>query len=537
MPERISKPLGEYAAQILRPIPGSNHVTIGSGYAVSPGRILTALHCVIGDGAVPSGLPVKVRVRLVGDGLLELPKDRWSSPEATLIWPPPGTRVSELDLAILEVAPADCSDLLRNAPRTVIYACKETLGCWGSGFALWQQDRDASGQVIASRNHPITGKLTPVQQVNAMPAPFNVDSACPPEAEPWIGAQAKEPWGGQSGTVLFSEEYNVAVAVVARVQPSRERGLLRATTFSSVARDPDFLEKAGLEKAILNDKMLRYRADTEKSVLYFLHLLDRSEQMGGFERKLASFAPPERCPVVLLPIVGRGRDVPENVVTRLEFELCRRFPNRQAAYRCIRFVPNPGGKQSAEAGAQAVLEEIGKALQVPFAGAGFPADALAKALAQGNLPRAFHTNIAKADEFERAVEALAIVMRHLAAAGPCETPVLLLICVPAQNADGARSSDPLAAALIERLKSLVAQHAGAIECAELPPLGYCNRDDLAGWGELIVEDGWCSPPVNFVDLMEMTLTDNDFLRKQQHACSLDGFSFECARNAILTIRA
>jgi hypothetical protein len=442
--------------------------------------------------------------------------------------------VSELDLAILEVAPADCSDLLRNAPRTVIYTCEEPLSCSGSGFALWQQDRDASGQVIASRNHLITGKLTPVEQVNAMPAPFNVDSACPPEEEPWIGAQAKEPWGGQSGTVLFCEEYHVAVAVVARVQPSRERGLLRATTFSSVARDLEFFERAGIEKPILKKNSLRRRAEDEESALYFLHLLGRGDQTRGLETKFDSFTPPERCPIVLLPIVGRERDVPLALAPRMEYELCRRFSKRQAAYRCIRFVPNPGGKQSAEAGAQAVLEEIGKALQVPFTEAGFPADALAKALAQGNLPRAFHTNIAKPAEFDRAVEALAIVMRHLAPAGPCETPVVLLICIPAQETDGERISDPVASALIERLKSLVAQHAGAIECAELPPLGYCNRDDLRDWNQLIIEEG-CFPPKHFRERMEMKLRDDDFLRKQEHAYSLDAFSYLCASDVIVLV--
>jgi hypothetical protein len=81
----------------------------GSGYLISPNRILTALLCVIDNDVVPDNGPIECRVRPVGAGLLTGPEKSWELYRAILLWPPPGTPRSYLDVAILGVDDADAS--------------------------------------------------------------------------------------------------------------------------------------------------------------------------------------------------------------------------------------------------------------------------------------------------------------------------------------------------------------------------------------------------------------------------------------------
>src|SRR5438477_5868005 len=99
MPHPIPRFQDDFVVHILQGSRGTGRP--GSGYLISPNRVLTALHCVIDGEIVPDGEPIKCRIRPVGEGLSTGPEEAWPFLPASLLWPPPGASRSSLDIAVL----------------------------------------------------------------------------------------------------------------------------------------------------------------------------------------------------------------------------------------------------------------------------------------------------------------------------------------------------------------------------------------------------------------------------------------------------
>src|SRR5690348_13160318 len=124
----------QYAVEIR--IPLSNDARVGSGYLIAPGRILTALHVIVGslESAHTVVVPSDIKIRAYGDfleafgDLIDIDVSRaltaiqeraagdflWRP--ARLAWPRPGQAIPRLDLAILEVGKADRLKRVASAP-------------------------------------------------------------------------------------------------------------------------------------------------------------------------------------------------------------------------------------------------------------------------------------------------------------------------------------------------------------------------------------------------------------------------------------
>ena len=215
---------GKYAVEIR--IPFGSDVRVGSGYLIAPGRILTALHVVIGalDDGHTATAPAEINVRAYGDFLdafgdlvgMDISRtfeairrkanDDFLWRTAKLTWPRLGRTLPRLDLAILEVRQQHRLKRVAEAPTVDWLSPERDVPCTATGFPVWACTRTADGAAM-SKPIPVTADLNlGLPRIGAMRDLTVTRSKPTMEAD----------WQGLSGTVFLHEESGQVIGVASK---------------------------------------------------------------------------------------------------------------------------------------------------------------------------------------------------------------------------------------------------------------------------------------------------------------------------------
>jgi hypothetical protein len=482
----------------------------GSGYLISPNRVLTALHCVIDGDLVPDEGPVQCRIRPVGEGLLTGPEETWELRPAVLLWPPPGWKRSTLDIAVLGI---DDQHATPDVLPVVTYVPKEVRACRGSGFPLWKQQLDKQGKVIGTKNYSIRGKLDPSQIIDSVTNPFMIDNGCP---------RRSEEWKGQSGTVLFDQDDHVAVAVVVerfddadncQIGAIHLRHLVDTATDTPERRrlKQSFWDIARLPPPIVTTGDLRKRINEAKSPRSYVHLFNRYQHIQQFDRSFAPLGNAQALPPIVVPIVGRRRDEILEMVRRFEVELSKRYPQRGASYRPISNPVKNGNGPTAESIARSFIEGLATALGIPPPTAlDSPIREFATAIQRAYTPRAFRVEIrVAAPNSEAFIAGLRSAIPRLADFGRTDTPIIIFICVIATDSEGEVTQCDKAILATRQIAEAVTALTHNVEWIQLDPLKNCEADEVEAWSNRLAGEEWCDVPPFFSELVLHKLYPND----------------------------
>jgi hypothetical protein len=191
----------------------SGKVQIGSGYLVTPNRILTARHCLIDS---TSGLPAKsVRVRRLSDGAVFQ-----SSPKRDS---------RAFDLAVLGVSVERREDLEPiQYCRTDRTKSGELTNCEAIGFPRWQYD--SINKTISSTEIHGVIRVTEDKGIGFFVLRDPTLSGVRLEKQ----NDATSEWGGLSGSLVFVD--GKALGVVVEHHPRQGQTAMRVLPFSRIAR-------------------------------------------------------------------------------------------------------------------------------------------------------------------------------------------------------------------------------------------------------------------------------------------------------------
>jgi len=321
---------------------GGGRIRSGSGYVIGPGRILTALHVLIGqsqtlsrDGKVV--LPGAIEVRAHGDFIVQLDVNtdrafdrvraaadgdyRWQP--ATLLWPAENSVVPRFDIAVLQVELAKALKHIAAPPPILCLEPPDAdVSCRATGFAKWTEVRTREGFELGNPC-TVTGTLTTGAERYGSCRAFTVVNASPIKAEEWAGL---------SGSAFFDTEHRSLVGLASEVRSSATNNGLWVTRIADLkqADFPDFWAAAGLSLSRgVPVPVTRCSHLPPHEPRDNIHLFDRSPQI---DTVLDVFQPPDQpltdfdpardpqLPLVFF-ISGRIGDLPAEMVRRLREEL------------------------------------------------------------------------------------------------------------------------------------------------------------------------------------------------------------------------
>jgi eukaryotic-like serine/threonine-protein kinase len=224
----------------------------GAGFVVSPGRILTALHVLLGDNRlselrVPT-VPTEIRVRSLGDLLdhigdvRDIDPDaaarkydtrthgdhRWA--EATMIWPDVGARFPRFEFAVLEVANTRNLRVLRDSPSLLVTEASDGESCRAVGFPSWSSQDLKDGSTIVDPS-VVHATIKRGGSIFRSTTEIHIESGAP---------ETREEWSGLSGAALTSKVSKALVGIVSLARNAKGNDVLAATLLSDVAADDAF---------------------------------------------------------------------------------------------------------------------------------------------------------------------------------------------------------------------------------------------------------------------------------------------------------
>lgn len=224
----------------------------GAGFVISPGRILTALHVLLGETRLSelrvSPAPTGVRVRSLGD-LLDHTGDirdidpgaaaarydtqthgdhRWA--EATMIWPEVGARIPRFEFAVLAVANTRNLRVLRDSPSLLVTDASDGEACRAVGFPSWSSQNLEDGSTIVDPN-VVHATIKRGGSIFRSTTEIHIESGAP---------EKREEWSGLSGAALTSRTSKALVGIVSLARSAKGNDVLAATLLSDVAADDAF---------------------------------------------------------------------------------------------------------------------------------------------------------------------------------------------------------------------------------------------------------------------------------------------------------
>lgn len=228
----------------------------GSGYQIAPGRILTALHVVLGQDPpemIPDGAGAEVR--LFGDIIEAIPRRElgWNHAanqaalakrklpwhQARLAWPRAGTPSRATDIALLEVADPEQIQIVP-PDRLRIPSRQREDQCFAGGFPGFRAENRSDSAIWEF--YQFKGELNP--------APRRSDGARYVDVASLVLPDDVDGWRGMSGAALWlDDEDGVALlgvmhALVGQLELNNQ--LLYWPLDSVDPRDPDFWQLTGL---------------------------------------------------------------------------------------------------------------------------------------------------------------------------------------------------------------------------------------------------------------------------------------------------
>jgi hypothetical protein len=308
------------AVAIVVPASSGRPARRGSGYMISPGLVLTALHVVIGDGFVPDPPAPSCQIRVLADitGLRE----------AKLVWPPPETRIEECDVALLQVIGAPTAQERLWTPPPVLET-RLAFGAMGCGQPEFVRSiRNVENPANAFKT--FYGRVQDRENAYSVEAEFVLDDQRYPDASEWRGA---------SGSVLFDQASNAIFGVLVKADHSGYESLsgdvprtLLFETLAEYAKRPEF--KKIIELSI-DSKSGRASSPglRQETISKTKDLLPQLDRIGQVNRLKLAFtpAPPDLKPVAL---IGRMReyDRPELFIKTVSKHLAKTYASRRERY-------------------------------------------------------------------------------------------------------------------------------------------------------------------------------------------------------------
>ena len=223
----------------------------GSGIVISPCRILTALHVIVGDVELTSGQPTvappTVKVRSLGDlydhvgdvrnvNLAEATRIfderaggdyRWL--EASLIWPNIGSKAPRLELAILGVPNCDGFRVLKESAPLKVAEAIDGEECRALGFPFWASRALSNGKVTVDTS-VIHATIKRGSAIYSSMSELHVSSGSPDD---------REKWRGMSGSALINQSKSI-VGIISLAKDASNNDLLAATLLADAALDENF---------------------------------------------------------------------------------------------------------------------------------------------------------------------------------------------------------------------------------------------------------------------------------------------------------
>ncbi|WP_375791483.1 NACHT domain-containing protein (plasmid) [Bradyrhizobium sp. vgs-9] len=241
----MSIPLDHRVADVRVSLPDGRERR-GTGFLVSPGRILTALHVTTGEAALhqPTLGPVAatIEVRLIGDlvreggsahvdpkraaaEMAERSRKSWRS--VKLIWPEVGDPIPRFEVALLEFTEFSSTGPLAFVVPPLVGAAEDGTPIRALGFPRWSElDAGDVGKLLEPHVVHVAAKPAP-----QLYSPFT-------EAKVLSGAPIDDKfagtgWEGLSGSVTFDDEGRL-VGIVSSAKRSSGNDVLKLTLMSNV---------------------------------------------------------------------------------------------------------------------------------------------------------------------------------------------------------------------------------------------------------------------------------------------------------------
>jgi hypothetical protein len=256
----------------------------GTGFVVAPGRVLTALHVLLGDvrasalRTVPT-LAAGIRVRALGDladhvgdvrsidpsAAAEIYDERaggdhlWTA--ARLLWPEAGARIPRFELAVLEVADTREFRILRDSARITVAEPSDSEQYRAVGFPAWASQTLPDGSTITDIA-TLHATIQTGGSIYSATTAIHVTSGAPGE---------RAQWSGLSGAPLMNMATKALVGIVSLARDSRGHDVLAATLLSDVIRDEAFAgfwraSRLSKPRRMFHVPFARSRRDTDREL-------------------------------------------------------------------------------------------------------------------------------------------------------------------------------------------------------------------------------------------------------------------------------
>jgi hypothetical protein len=517
---------------------------------------LTALHAVVDPDqyeTVPSEVPACL-VRTVGDMEAKYPGRAFdpkvvardmdlSSPtriwrKARLAWPAPGTSTRRLDLAVLAVERAECTEFMASAPQVRFFKPERKISCMGLGFPKWRQ-RPGSGEMLTEL-HPVTGEINPVLRLTDTMSNFVVRNGSPA-----IKSPNENPWGGLSGAVLFEDDTGLPVGIVSRWEESFDLSVLGVTLLAAQVEDSSPLWVcAKLTKPIRSISQVRLYATSNTRARELAYLLDRGEQITDLttglvpeqEEKLGKPDPDETkrktkwSPAITI-VMGRPRDGQADFLRRIERHLGASYSGRRFVYFGMPKLTLPRDNDVdrgerlllADLAEKLTLTELTKALRSHVVvDIRIAVEQCNATLRDGIVSRAFDIELALDKVSPTAPDILLRFIARWAKFGSFDTPVILFLRIVTRDCDSQDIPDPLVAPFLSRLKDGISRISPAPAWIDLRPLADCLETDLEEWESELANESF-EIPVNYLDDIRRYLRER--LKREPDSFASSDFLF------------
>jgi hypothetical protein len=224
---------------------------VGSGYVISPGRVITALHVVVGGRAETVGngsATGAIRVRALGDLFDRVGDTRhvdlseavrqyelraagdflWRG--ATIAWPLNASEKLHLEFAVLDVSKHSDCRVLATSPAVRAGTLDDDVECRAIGFPSWSSSRLPDGSKVLDTAVIRARFKKSVSIFNSMHDIY-VISGAPAE---------QERWRGLSGAALFCTKTQTLGGIISMAKDAAGNDVLAATVLSDAAASAEF---------------------------------------------------------------------------------------------------------------------------------------------------------------------------------------------------------------------------------------------------------------------------------------------------------
>jgi hypothetical protein len=438
-----------------------------------------------------------------------------------------------LDLAVLAVERAECTEFMANAPQVRFFKPERKISCMGLGFPKWRQ-RPGSGEMLTEL-HPVTGEINPVPRLTDTMSNFVVDNGSPA-----IKSPNENPWGGLSGAVLFEDDTGLPVGIVSRWEESFDLSVLGVTLLAQVEDSSPLWVCAKLTKPIRSISHLRMYATSSRSVRELGYLLDRGEQITDLTTGLEKPGKPDPdetkhkagWPPAITIVMGRPRDEQAEFLRRIERHLGASYSGRRFVYFGMPKLAFPRSDNDVDRGERSLLAELAEKLTLTELAKALRSQVVVDirtaveqcnaTLHDGIVSRAFHIELALDKVTPTAPDILLRFVATWAKFGTFDTPLILFLRIVTRDYDSQDVPDPRAAPFLSRLKGGISRISPAPTWIDLRPLADCLDTHLDEWESELANESF-EIPVNLLDDVRRYLRER--LKREPDSFAFSDFLF------------